>query len=83
METTVTYKDCNGKKVTKTFSSADELITRLSVEAKGYNLKRKATKELNERLRLLNAEIGLRKIIKHYSPENEDRQHKHNSYEIR
>lgn len=83
MRTEVTYTDCNGMKVTKVFTSPEELISQLSVEAKGMNLKRKATKNLTERLRLVNSEIGLRKIIKHYSPETENRQSKTYPYEIR
>lgn len=83
MNTTVTYKDCNGKKITKVFTTKEDLIKRLSVEANGLNLKRKSVKDPAEKLRLIRSEIALRKIIKHYSPENEDRTSKTHPYEIR
>lgn len=83
MRTEVTYKDLNGKKVTRVFTSEEDLINKLGVEARNLNLKRKAAKDPIEKLLLIRAEIGLRKIIKLYSPESENRTRKNNPYEIR
>lgn len=83
MNTTVTYRDSNGKKISKVFTSKEELIKQLSNEAQGLNLKRRSVKDPAEKLRLIRAEIGLITIIKHYSPETEDRKNKKHQFEIR
>lgn len=83
MRTEVTYKDRTGKKVTKVFTYKEDLIRQLSIEANDLHTRRKASKEPVDKLILIRSEIGLRKIIKHYSPESENRTSERNPYEIR